>query len=108
MIRITFINGDKENTHNDNFNRSLSHLQNELQLQLSCRIENRSIRYKFGHDIKGIQLDVFRINMTDEVTVRLNIADNDKVLNKIFWKVVKQYLQKQSCLEFGIIKDKEF
>ena len=46
--------------------------------------------------------------MTDEVTVRLNIADTDKVLNKIFWKVVKQYLQKQSCLEFGFIKDKEF
>ena len=114
MIRITFIHGDKEFTHDDKINRSLSHLQNELQLQLTWIIEHRSIRYKlrkkyikFEDNIKeGIRLDVFRENMTDEVTVRFNIAVNDEVLNKIFWKVVKQYLQKQSCLAFGWIKEK--
>ena len=113
MIRIIFIHGDKEITHVDNFNRSISDLQNELQLQLACIMENQSIRYKlrkkykqFGDDIKGIQLNVFRANTTDEVTVRLNTADNDKVLNKIFWKVVTSYLQKQECLEFGFIKEK--
>ena len=113
MIRITFIHGDKEFTHDDNFNRSLSHLQNELQLHLACIMEKQSIRDKlrkkyirFGVDMKGIHLNFFRENMNDEVTVRFNITDNDKVLNKIFWKVVKQYLQKQSCLAFGWIKGK--
>ena len=114
MVCITFIHGDKKFNYNDDAKSSISSLKHELQCCLSFILEHPSRRKRLNkkyilirclNNTGDIQLDVFCESITNEITVRFNVTDNDKILSKIFWKVVKHYVQRQYFINLGLIKE---